>query len=98
MPKGYLVATLEVSDPIAYEPYREQVPALIERHGGRYLVRGGAFEALEGEAGYNRVVLVEFPTVEAARSFYRDPAYQAIIAHRTDNAEGTLIIAEGVGG
>ena len=98
MPKGYLVATLNVSDPVAYEPYREQVPALIQRHGGRYLVRGAAFEALEGEPAFSRLVVVEFPTVEAARSFYDDPNYQRIIAHRTDNAQGTLIIAEGLGG
>ena len=98
MPKGYLIATLNVGDPVAYEPYREQVPALIERHGGRYLVRGSAFEALEGEPAFSRLVVVEFPTVEAARAFYRDPDYQAIIAHRTDNAEGTLIIANGLGG
>ena len=97
MPKGYLVASLEVADDAAYEPYRLQVPALIERHGGRYLVRGGPFEAIEGAADFSRLVVVEFPSTEAARAFYGDPDYQRIISHRTDNARGTLIIAEGVG-
>mgnify|MGYP003577264285 CR=1 FL=1 len=97
MPKGYLVATLVLTDPDAYGPYREQVPALIERHGGRYLVRGGAVEALEGVADFSRVVVVEFPSVAAVRSFYSDPDYQRIVPLRTDNAQGTLIVAEGVG-
>ncbi len=96
MAKGYLVASLDVIDSEAYEPYRVQVPALIERHGGRYLVRGGSFATLEGTAPFSRLVVVEFPSVDAARGFYDDPDYQAIIAHRTDNATGTLLIAEGV--
>ena len=74
------------------------MPALIERHGGRYLVRGGAFETLEGNADFSRLVVVEFPTVDAARAFYGDPEYQRIIDHRTDNARGTLVIAEGMSG
>ena len=98
MPKGYLVATLDLTNPEAYGPYREQVPALIERHGGSYLVRGGAVEALEGQADFSRVVVVEFPSVEAVRSFYHDPDYQRILPLRTDNAQGTLIVAEGVAG
>lgn len=97
MPKGYLVATLDLHNPDAYGPYRDQVPALIERHGGRYLVRGGAVEALEGQADFSRVVVVEFPSVEAVKAFYNDPDYQHILPLRTDNASGTLIVAEGVG-
>lgn len=95
MAKGYLVATLDVRDAEAYEPYRQQVPAIIARHGGRYLVRGGTFEALEGDAAFSRLVVVEFPSTDAARAFYDDPDYQGIISHRTDNASGTLVIAEG---
>ena len=96
MPKGYLVATLEVSDEAAYEPYRLHVPTLIERHGGRYLVRGGSFDAIEGSADFSRLVVVEFPSPGAARAFYNDPDYQRIIRHRTDNAAGTLVIADGI--
>jgi len=96
--KGYLVVTLELTNPDAYGPYREQVPALIERHGGRYLVRGGAIEALEGTPEFSRVVVVEFPSVDAVKSFYNDSDYQRIIPLRTDNAQGTLIVAEGISG
>lgn len=96
MAKGYLIASLEVADETAYEPYRLKVPQLIERHGGLYLVRGGAFEAIEGSTDFSRLVVVEFPSVEAARAFYDDPDYQRIIRHRTDNARGTLLIAEGL--
>jgi uncharacterized protein (DUF1330 family) len=95
MAKGYLVATLDVRDAEAYAPYREQVPEIIARHGGRYLVRGGAFQTLEGEVSFSRLVVVEFPSVEATRAFYDDPDYRRIIHHRTDNAVGTLVIAEG---
>ena len=98
MAKGYLVATLDLTNPDAYGPYRDQVPAIIERHGGRYLVRGGAMEPLEGEAKFSRVVVVEFPSVDAVKSFYTDPEYQRIIPLRTENAQGTLIVAEGVSG
>jgi uncharacterized protein (DUF1330 family) len=95
MAKGYLVASLDVRDTEAYAPYREQVPEIIARHGGRYLVRGGGFQVLEGDAPFSRLVVVEFASVEAARAFYDDPDYRRIISHRTDNASGTLVIAEG---
>ena len=95
MAKGYLVAALDVRDPEAYAPYREQVPGIIARHGGRYLVRGGDFQVLEGDAPFSRLVVVEFPSVGAARAFYDDPDYRRIIHHRTGNSNGTLVIAEG---
>ena len=95
MARGYLVASLDVRDAEAYAPYREQVPEIIARHGGRYLVRGGDFEVMEGEAPFSRLVVVEFASVEAARAFYDDPDYRRIISRRTDNASGTLVIAEG---
>ena len=58
---AYLYATLDVTDPAAYEQYRQKVPALIAAHGGRYLVRGGATEVLEGNAQPLRQVILEFP-------------------------------------
>lgn len=94
--KGYIVANVTVGDADAYEAYRSKVEAIIERHGGRYLVRGGAVEVREGEPGIARLVILEFPSVEAARTFYDSPDYQAILPIRTVNATATLIIAEGI--
>jgi uncharacterized protein (DUF1330 family) len=94
--KGYVIANVSVEDVAAYEPYRDQVPAIINRYGGRYLVRGGAIEVREGEPGIARLVILEFPSVEAARSFYDSPEYQAILPIRLDTANSTLVIAEGV--
>ena len=94
--KGYIVANVTVEDAAAYEAYRSKVEGIIERHGGRYLVRGGAVEVREGEPGIARLVILEFPSVEAARAFYDSADYQAILPIRTANAAATLIIAEGI--
>lgn len=94
--KAYLVANVEVIDTEGYEPYRLSVPALIERHGGRYLTRGGEIEVLEGEPNYARLVIVEFPSLDAARGFYDDPDYRRLMTVRTDNAASAIVIAHGV--
>ena len=96
MAKGYLIGMLDVRDADAYAPYRDQVPAIIERHGGRYLARGGALDAVEGQAPFTRLVIVEFPSMEAVHTFYRSDEYQRIISHRTNNAAGMVMIAEGI--
>ena len=63
---AYLIANVEVTDAVTYEEYRKQVPAITAAHGGRYLARGGAAEALEGEVAANRLVILEFPRHVAA--------------------------------
>ncbi len=94
--KGYLVANVSVGNEQAYEAYRSQVEAIIARHGGRYLVRGGAVEVLEREQAVSRLVIVEFPGVEAVRAFYDSPEYQEIIPLRTNHSVGSLAIVAGV--
>ena len=96
MAKGYVIANISVEDPAGYEGYRSQTAAIIEKYGGRFLVRGGAIEAKEGEPATGRLVVLEFPSVEAARIFYDSPEYQAILPIRFRNASSTLIIVEGV--
>ena len=93
--KGYVIANVSVEDAAAYEPYRSQTAAIIAQYGGRILVRGGAVEAREGEPGIDRLVILEFPSVDAARTFYDSPEYQAILPIRFENARSTLVIAEG---
>jgi uncharacterized protein (DUF1330 family) len=67
---AYLIADIEVTDAQAYEEYRRRVPAIIAAHGGRYLVRGGAAETLEGTWRPNRTIVLEFPSIDALRAFW----------------------------
>jgi uncharacterized protein (DUF1330 family) len=95
MAKGYILANVEVRDADAYEAYRSQTAAIVANHGGRFLVRGGAVRMLEGDLKLGRVVVLEFPSVEAAQAFYDSPEYQAVLPHRTRNARSDLAIIEG---
>jgi uncharacterized protein (DUF1330 family) len=70
---AYLIARVNVTDPAKYENYKALAPAAIAQYGGKYLARGGATETLEGDAESRRVVILEFPDMEAARTFYNSP-------------------------
>ena len=93
---AYIHGEIEVTDPAAYETYRQQVPALIAAHGGRYLVRGGATELLEGERPLRRQVILEFPDMAHLKAFYTSPQYAALIRVRQGASVGSLIAIEGV--
>ena len=93
---AYLYANVEVTDPAAYETYRARVPALIAAHGGRYLVRGGAVEVLEGDATPQRQVILEFPDMAHLKAFYAAPEYQELIGIRQGASRGTLLAIEGM--
>lgn len=92
---AYIWGNLEVTDTALYDEYRKQVPALIAVHGGRYLVRGGVVEALEGEYAPGRLVIIEFPDMARLRAFYDAPAYQALVALRQRASRGDLFAIEG---
>jgi len=76
---GYLIANIKVTDPEGFERYRAAVPAVIAQYGGRYAVRGGAMERLENADGFNRVVVLEFPSLDAARAFIFSPEYAQLL-------------------
>jgi uncharacterized protein (DUF1330 family) len=92
---AYIIAEVEVTDPSTYASYRAQTPGVVARHGGRFIVRGGAAETLEGEGEPGRLVVLEFPDLAAARRFYASPEYQAIIGIRHQAAKSRLILVEG---
>ena len=71
---AYLIVDLDIHDLDGYQKYREGVPALIAKHGGEYLVRGGEFEVIEGDWRPHRLVLFRFPDRQAIRDFFADPA------------------------
>jgi len=93
---AYIYASIEVTDPVAYEEYRRQVPAIIVAHGGRYLARGGATAALEGERPASRLVILEFPDMARLRAFYDSPEYRPLRAIRQRASRSTLTAIEGI--
>lgn len=94
---AYILADVEVTDPAGYEPYRPLAAASIARFGGRFLVRGGAAELLEGSPAPNRTVVIEFPDIETARRWYRSEEYQSALKIRQAASRGRLILVEGAG-
>lgn len=94
--RAYLIVEAQVSDPLAYEPYKQAAQAAIARYGGCYLVRGGAVDVLEGGPAPQRLVVVEFASRDQARKFYHSPEYQAARALRRDAATMNLWVVEGL--
>jgi len=93
---AYIVVDCDVTDPVRYEQYKRLAPAAIARYGGRYLVRGGEMAVLEGNWRPNRVVVLEFPTVERARAFYESPEYIEARTARKGAAQMNMIVVAGV--
>ena len=93
---AYLVARVNVTDPEKYEAYKKLSPAAIAAFGGRFLSRGGNLETLEGAPETRRVVIVEFPDMQAARDFYDSPQYRKARAAREGAAEAQFFIVEGI--
>jgi uncharacterized protein (DUF1330 family) len=95
---AYVVAEVEVTDPVAYEEYRKLVPATIARYGGKFLVRGGATEAKEGGWQPKRLVVLEFASMDQARQWYHSPEYAPALAIRLKAARSKVVLAEGAPG
>lgn len=92
---AYVIGDIEVTDPGVYDDYRKQVLATVEKYGGRFAVRGGKVEPLEGGWTPKRIVLLEFPSFEQAQKWYRSPEYAPLIKLRQKGARGRLLIVEG---
>jgi uncharacterized protein (DUF1330 family) len=93
---AYVLVEVDVTDAEQYDKYRPLAGASVEQYGGRYLVRGGASEVLEGERVPKRLVVLEFPDADAARRWYHSPEYQEAKAVREGAAVGSFICVEGV--
>jgi uncharacterized protein (DUF1330 family) len=93
---AYVIADVTVTDPATMDEYRKQVPATIAKYGGRFVVRGGAHQVLEGDWKPNRLVVIEFPTVDAARRWYDSEEYREPKALRIKAGRTNLVIVEGV--
>jgi uncharacterized protein (DUF1330 family) len=93
---AYFIVDNEVTDPAGFEAYRTQVPGTVEKYGGKFLVRGGQVQALEGDWKPKRIVVTEFPTLEQARRWYDSEEYRALKALRLRTARGSVVLVEGV--
>jgi uncharacterized protein (DUF1330 family) len=94
--KAYSIVQVEVTDPATFEAYRKDVMPTIQAFGGKFLVRGGKMTKLEGDWPYSRVVVIEFPSREAAEGWYHSPAYQKLLPLRLKASRGNFIIVDGV--
>ncbi|TAG05351.1 MAG: DUF1330 domain-containing protein [Betaproteobacteria bacterium] len=93
---AYVIASVTVTNPEQYKGYQALTPAAIAAHGGKFVVRGGAMEVLEGQWPHSRVVVLEFPTVEAAKTFYNSVQYGEARQARAGAADFNMIVIEGV--
>ena len=92
---AYVVVQITVRDAAMYEQYRELAPPSIAAYGGRYVVRGGTTETLEGTWRPTRLVILEFPSVERAREWWASEEYREPKALRQAASTGTLLLVEG---
>lgn len=95
MPKAYWIAHVSVSDPAQYKFYAEAAPIAFRKYGAVILARGGQFEQMEGD-GRARNVVIEFPSLQAARDCYNSPEYQAAKLQRKGAGVADIVIVEGV--
>ena len=93
---AYVIVDVDVTEPDPYQEYVRRVPATLEAYGGRFIVRGGAYETLEGNWHPQRIVILQFPSVEQARAWHASPAYQEILPIRQRHARTNfLMVVEG---
>ncbi|HEX5286055.1 MAG TPA: DUF1330 domain-containing protein [Polaromonas sp.] len=93
---GYIIANVRVTDPVQYEDYKKWSSAAMQAHGVEVCVRGGKVEVLEGDWQPQRLVVLKFPSFEAAKAFDASPEYGKARAARQGAAIMQMIVVEGV--
>lgn len=92
---AYIVATVAINNPETYKKYTAKTPALIAKHGGKFIARGSDVETLEGETFKDRMVIIEFPSKQALQDWYNDPDYQEALLIRQSASQGRVLAVEG---
>ena len=92
---AYMIVDIAVRDQALFEEYRTKVPALIRKHGGEYVVRGGKLTTLEGTWEPSRLVILRFPDAAAAQAFYDDPEYEPLKVLRERASKTNMVLVEG---
>ena len=93
---AYLIYDAVVTDPQKYEQYKSLAPAAIAAYGGKYVVRGGKHESVEGDWKPNRMVMLEFPTYAKAQEFWNSPEYTSARKSREGAAVAKAVIVQGL--
>ncbi len=92
---AYVIADIQVTDPVAFEEYRQKVAPLVAKYGGKYVVRGGASETVEGDWVPHRLVVLEFENMDRLKEFYHGEEYRQVMAIRTKATVSKVVIVEG---
>lgn len=92
---GYIITEVEIHDPREYENYRKMVPPSLEKYRGKFIVRGGKLESLEGGWNPQRIVVIEFPSLELAKAWWASEEYAPAKAIRNRTATSKMIAIEG---
>jgi uncharacterized protein (DUF1330 family) len=91
---AYVIANVTVHDAEAYRAYTALTPKTIADHGGRFIARGGDVDVLEGEWRPSRLVIIEFPSIEAARAWYTSPEYEEAKEIRLAHSDTELVLTD----
>ena len=93
---AYAIADVDVTDPAVFEEYRGRVGDTIAKYGGRYVVRSGNSEVVEGNWSPKRLVVLEFPSMERLKTWYHSPEFAPLIQLRFGSANTYVVLVEGV--
>ena len=93
---AYIIVSIKVQDPVRYEAYKSMVPPSLAAYGGKFIVRGGKFETLEGEWSPERFVIIEFPSADQAKAWWGSTEYAEAKALRQATSVSEMIVVEGV--
>ena len=92
---AYVIVEIEIHDPEKYDAYKRVVPPTLEAYGGRFVVRGGAAERLEGDWEPNRIVVLEFESVERAKTWWASEEYRIPKEMRQAASSARMIVVDG---
>jgi uncharacterized protein (DUF1330 family) len=92
---AYIIVEIEITDPVGYEEYKKQAGATVEKYGGKYIVRGGKTELLEGDWKPKRIVILEFPTMDRAKEWLNSEEYREPRKMRHRTAKTHMLVIEG---
>jgi len=93
---AYVIVSIKVQDLVRYEAYKGMVPPTLAAYGGKFIVRGGKLETLEGEWSPERFVIIEFPSTDQAKAWWGSMAYAEAKALRQATSTSEMIVVEGV--
>jgi uncharacterized protein (DUF1330 family) len=93
---AYIIVEIEITDPVGYEEYKKLAGPTVEQHGGKYIVRGGACETLEGDWNPKRIVILQFQNMERAKAWLNCPEYAEPRKMRHRTAKTRMILVEGL--